>query len=835
VTVPRRLPIAWIHLTVLWALAVVKPLFDVLADSPEFFVARGNTAADILILAFGITLLPPTLMAAVELAVWKIEPARAAVHLVLVGLLVAAIAVQVLDDLSGSAALVIALGVGVGALAAVAYARTRFVPSVLTVLGPLPALFLALLLVFSPVSKLVFGTETDALANVEVEGQTPVVMVVFDELSLATLMDTRHRIDTTRYPNIARLAGDSTWYRGATTVADVTTRALPAILTGSPFEPGTLPIAADYPRNLFTLLGEHYSLDVDESATKLCPSALCRSDAGSVGHRLDSLVSDLSLVSAHLLLPRDLESDLPRVDQTFSDFGGGDGGGRPVGRRARFFQGLADILAGRGAAFDGFVAGVRPSGARPGLDFLHVQLPHIPWEYLPSGARYAWLREPMPFPGNDEWPDDPAIPRLGLQRYLLQLRYVDTLIGDLLERLRRTGLYDRSLVVVTADHGLAFDAGRPRRTLTRRTFAEIAGIPLIVKAPGQRSGRIDDAPVRNTDILPTMADHLGVELPWRTAGRSVRETDDLHRTRLAVDSRDNPPGVTVGVESYMAELDRAVARLVRRLGPGDGARGLYALDDQDVLGRRADGLSTGPRRKLEVELSGSPPVKFADERTARPTGFVEGRLSGDPETGERLALEVNGRVAAVTLPYRVHGHAYFWAPLLPGMARRGSNDVEVLSVRGHGAGRRFAEIPARVRDRLSVEDGRTEIVTPDGTRIDVTPDAVKGGLDKVVSLGGNALYVEGWAADVRAGAAGRPADRVLVFSDGELLVEGVPSRARPDVAEAQGAGTLRSGFRLSVATGRSRAIARKKDFRVFAISGGHASELPPTENIEILG
>ena len=41
----RELLLAWLHLAVLWSLAFAQPLFDILADSPEFFVARGNTAA----------------------------------------------------------------------------------------------------------------------------------------------------------------------------------------------------------------------------------------------------------------------------------------------------------------------------------------------------------------------------------------------------------------------------------------------------------------------------------------------------------------------------------------------------------------------------------------------------------------------------------------------------------------------------------------------------------------------------------------------------------------------------------------------------------------------
>ena len=58
----------WAHLAVLWSFALAKPLFDILADSPEFFVARENTAGDIVIFALGVTLIPPMVLTLVELA-----------------------------------------------------------------------------------------------------------------------------------------------------------------------------------------------------------------------------------------------------------------------------------------------------------------------------------------------------------------------------------------------------------------------------------------------------------------------------------------------------------------------------------------------------------------------------------------------------------------------------------------------------------------------------------------------------------------------------------------------------------------------------------------------
>src|SRR3712207_8878074 len=53
---------------------------------------------------------------------------------------------------------------------------------------------------------------------------------------------------------------------------------------------------------------------------------------------------------------------------------------------------------------------------------------------------------------------------IGKQRLLLQSTYTDRLIGQLLDRLRATGLWDRALLVVTADHGTGLDPGTRSRS-----------------------------------------------------------------------------------------------------------------------------------------------------------------------------------------------------------------------------------------------------------------------------------------------------------------------------------------------------------------------------------
>ena len=143
----------------------------------------------------------------------------------------------------------------------------------------------------------------------EVGSDAPVVMLVFDEFPSISMLDGRGRLDAERYPNLARLAGHSTWFPNATTVADFTGRAVPSILTGGDPGPDVLPTASALPENVFTLLGGTYGLDVHEDTTRLCPAELCAEDTTeSFPERMESLVSDLSVV----LRPRAAPRRLPR-------------------------------------------------------------------------------------------------------------------------------------------------------------------------------------------------------------------------------------------------------------------------------------------------------------------------------------------------------------------------------------------------------------------------------------------------------------------------------------------------------------------------------------------
>jgi hypothetical protein len=820
----RKLAVAALHLAVLWAFAVAQPLFDLLGDAPEFFVARGNTRGDIVLLALAVTFVPPLLLALVEaLAGLVSERLREALHLALVGLLLGAFLLQLLDATGAPAALLIALALTGGALGALAYARTPAGPQVLTVLSPAPIVFLVLFLAVAPVSKLVLpGAEAEAV-DVKIPGRTPVVVIVFDELSGLALLGPDGRIDASRYPNFARLAGDATWYRNATTVSDYTDHALPALLTGDVTERGSAPIASDHPTNLFTLLGGKYSFDVTEPVTDLCPHRLCPNEAdeaGGRGQRWRDLASDLSLVSLHLLLPDALADDLPAVDRSFGNFRTGGGGGSDdaaEGAAGRALEAFASISE-RVQIFDAFQRRIAevPDGAQ--LTFLHLQMPHNPYHFLPSGQRYPDSLKALPglepaddLPGG-VWGRDPALTRQALERYLLQIRYTDAMLGRILDRLEQNGSYNRSLVAVLADHGASFTPGEPHRSVTAGNLAEIASIPLFVKAPRQRLGRIADANVQITDLLPTLAARLHVRLPFDSDGQ-VADRAPGGGTIIVRPTRD-APDLSLPFDDFLRRRDALVRRNRAAFGPG--AEGLYdGGPAAELIGRQVASLaaSTGAGR---FTLDGAGLLADVDPLAGVVPALVSGHLTGVPaET--RLAVAVDGRVAASAVTFD-DGDGERFSAVVPATAfRAGPAGVELIALTAAG--------PRRLRGSTAtyrLVDGGEAVVDGSGHRFRVVEGEPAGHLD-ALTVEPAAVKASGWAGTTEPPVAAR---EVVVFAGDRFLASVRPGVPRADLERRYGPGLARAGFELSGWAAGPRPGSPRAPLRVFALVDGTASELP---------
>ena len=526
-----------LEILALWALAGAQPLFDLFGKNAEFFLASGTGPGEIVAFTLVIAFAVPLILILVESVVAFVRPSVArSVHRVVLGLLGAVLGLNVARQFDIEAlvlAVAFAVAFAVLVLWLQRYAAAR---SVLHYLGIAPLAFAALFIFSSEAGSLVF-TEDAQVVELEAGTGGPVAVLVLDELPLASLLDRNGHINEQRFPNFARLADQSTWYRNATSVNPSTPESVPSILTGQYPESGRLPTSADRPINIFTLLGGEYRVDAFEGVTDLCPDVVCIPDEQhlSVSSFVDDVrgaLGDAGVVFGHLTLPASLREDLPTLGQSWAGFletpGDDDSTSpspedlvaqEPVDDRTvltDFLSGRAQQARDRGGQGRDLVPLIDGYSAATGTLFVGHDpfLPHRPWHISPTGAAYQSQVGGVTA-GEEEWPDSPAFVRRVLQRHLLQVGYADTLLGRLLDRFEAAGTLDEATIAVVADHGMAFEVGGRARDPSDSNVQEIYRVPFFMKAPGQRAGdgRISDQNALLVDVLPTIMDLIDVEPP----------------------------------------------------------------------------------------------------------------------------------------------------------------------------------------------------------------------------------------------------------------------------------------------------------------------------------
>ncbi|HWF53555.1 MAG TPA: sulfatase [Solirubrobacteraceae bacterium] len=127
----------------------------------------------------------------------------------------------------------------------------------------------------------------------------------------------------------------------------------------------------------------------------------------------------------------------------------------------------------------------------------------------PSSVRDRVYSLPPPF-----LPDTPEI-REDVAAYKASARSLDHGVGSVLNALHETGLDQRTLVICTTDHGLAFPSAKA--SLLDRGI----GVYLIMRGPGFSGGRARDELVSHVDIFPTVCELAGIESPSWAVGRSL--------------------------------------------------------------------------------------------------------------------------------------------------------------------------------------------------------------------------------------------------------------------------------------------------------------------------
>jgi arylsulfatase A-like enzyme len=158
-----------------------------------------------------------------------------------------------------------------------------------------------------------------------------------------------------------------------------------------------------------------------------------------------------------------------------------------------------------------FVDDVLPPDAARWLQAETRALSRVPPERLwPGGAQYQRIRQETVLKQHDLFTRDVCD-----ALYTSGVLSADRWLGRLVEVLRDTGLYEKTMIVVTSDHGEQMGergGGDIYNVHGHKVFEEMIRVPLVIRLPNQAAAgtRVPQV-TRTIDIMPTVLDYLGIE------------------------------------------------------------------------------------------------------------------------------------------------------------------------------------------------------------------------------------------------------------------------------------------------------------------------------------
>ena len=177
----------------------------------------------------------------------------------------------------------------------------------------------------------------------------------------------------------------------------------------------------------------------------------------------------------------------------------------------------------------------------PFFTYVHLIPPHAP--YQPSSEYLGMF--------DDGWqPEEkkrhPLAPRLTQERMNEQRRVYDEYIanadaelGKLLDTLESSGLLERSVLILTSDHGEAFERGVVGHS-TPLVLEPGINIPLVISMPGNKERQDIHTLTSTVDLLPTLASLSGQSVPEWSEGSvlpAIGPTASTDRSVFVVEAK----------------------------------------------------------------------------------------------------------------------------------------------------------------------------------------------------------------------------------------------------------------------------------------------------------
>jgi hypothetical protein len=263
-------------------------------------------------------------------------------------------------------------------------------------------------------------------------------------------------------------------------------------------------------------------------------------------------------------------------------------------------------------------------------------------------------------------------------------------LDKLMDRLKELDIFDKSLLIITSDHGNSFEPGSRLRGNTKSAAGDTMPVPFFIKLPNQNAGNVSDENVEAIDVLPTIADILDIELPWIVDGQSMFDTSSPKRdTKTLVYRGEDGKLEQLIVSAKNGMKDKKLQNKLSIFGSGNTKHnGYYAIGPfGNLVGRKVDAISSSK------DLNGSLTVEFEQHNSFKQVnvnqdGHIPIYVSGSVVEGAgssdaiNLAVSVNGTVEAVTRTYNEPSDkaTRFYAMLPEHVLKSGVNEIEFYAI-----------------------------------------------------------------------------------------------------------------------------------------------------------
>lgn len=508
-------------------LAILIPLLGVLGEQYNFFTAHSLPSRSIITLLLAISLVPALLLFVLRWASKQVGVVRVfdgAALFAFMGLFLFYSLNKVgygYFPTEYEPYILFALALVITTVAIVIIFKNKLLRILSYLSLIIPLVFLNFIFV-SPASTLFKQSGETSSVDIAGMNDTPVFLLVFDEFSGLTLQNLEGKLDVSRYPGFAELAAQADYFPNALTTDEHTSISLPSIATGNlrvrdkkvlGLTPG------DNLIELFQARGAVYA-----QSTVLPADLMSKQNTAQ-----DSFISDFITLYIHILCHQDwIEGKIGVIPQTWKGFG-------VFFKKVEHSQGRKGLHP-HARQFIDWMGQVKTSGLSSQFNFLHIQFPHVPHNTTALGRPHnnGMLMLPkLQKPGIEYFNAEQSLLNVAYHHYMQQSAYTDRLLHDFIRILKKKKLFDKSLIVITSDHGVSYnEKGSSRRDpFNEDSWKNIVSVPLFIKYPYQKERNTNSSFVTNLDISTTILKIAGIDSPWESVGQNLRGIDNNSQTR----------------------------------------------------------------------------------------------------------------------------------------------------------------------------------------------------------------------------------------------------------------------------------------------------------------